>query len=539
MNFGTIPLGEAEGAILAHAIRHASGVFKKGRRLSAEDVAVLEHAGLTEVIAARLGEHDLGEDEAASAVARAITGDHAYAAEPFTGRANLFAETRGLAVIDVARVDEINLLHESLTIATVPHLQVVEEGQMLATAKVIPFAADKDVVARAVEICGAQGLVKVAPLVAHGAGLVLTVLPQTRDAILDKSVAAISSRLEQLGSRLDEVIRCGHDAAAVADAIERLAAKGCSPILVFGASAIVDRGDVIPDGLARSGGEVVHLGMPVDPGNLMMLGQRGETPVIGVPSCARSPKLNGFDWVLQRVLAKVPVNARDIMLMGAGGLLKEIPSRPTPRSGRMTDGPRAPAIAAIILAAGQSRRMGKANKLLADIDGKPMVRHAAEAVIASRASPVVVVTGHESEEVRRTLDGLEVTFVDNPDYAEGLSTSLAAGIAALPEGVDGAVVCLGDMPMVEPAHVNRLISAFDPEEGRAICVPVTRGKRGNPVLWGADYFDEMTGIKGDVGAKHLLGQYSEAVCEVEIEGEAVLTDIDTPEALRKFVGQDQ
>lgn len=538
MKFGTVPLSQAEGAILAHSIRHQEGVFKKGRRLSADDVATLRASAVTEVIAARLGESDIGENEAASAVARAVVGAHAYAAEPFTGRANLFAKTRGLAVVDVAHIDEINLLHESLTIATVPHLQVVDEGQMLATAKVIPFAADKEVVARAVEICGPKGLVRVAPFVECGAGLVLTVLPQTREAILDKSVQAISSRLEQLGSRLDEVIRCGHDAAAVASAIDGLAAKGCAPILIFGASSIVDRGDVIPDGLTRSGGEVIHLGMPVDPGNLMMLGQLASTPVIGVPSCARSPKLNGFDWVLQRVLADVPVSARDVMLMGAGGLLKEIPSRPVPRSGRMSDGPKAPAIAGIVLAAGQSRRMGKANKLLADIDGQPMVRHAAQAVSASLASPVIVVTGHEGEKVRGALDGLDVSFVDNPDFADGLSTSLGAGLSALRDGVDGAVVCLGDMPMIEPAHVNRLISAFDPEEGRAICVPVTRGKRGNPVLWGADYFDEMAGIKGDVGAKHLLGLYAEVVCEVEIGDDAVLTDIDTPAALRKFVEQD-
>jgi molybdenum cofactor cytidylyltransferase len=342
-----------------------------------------------------------------------------------------------------------------------------------------------------------------------------------------------------LGSRLEQVVRCPHEPEAVAGAVRDLATKGCSPILVFGASAIVDRGDVIPDGLVRAGGEVIHLGMPVDPGNLMMLGRLDETSVIGVPSCARSPKLNGFDWVLQRVLADVPVNARDVMMMGAGGLLKEIASRPSPRGGPSAPGPKAPAIAAIVLAAGQSRRMGKANKLLADIDGAPMVRHAVQSAVACSAAPVVVVTGHESARVRSALDGLDVTFVDNPDFADGLSTSLAAGISKLPDGIDGAVVCLGDMPMVEPRHVNRLISAFDAEEGRTICVPVTRGKRGNPVLWGAVYFDEMARIKGDVGAKHLLGQYAEAVCEVDVGDEAVLTDIDTPEALRKFVEQEE
>ena len=539
MKFGTIRVDEAEGAILAHSLRHDGGVFKKGRVLSAADLEILRGAGVHDIIAARLDRFDVAEDAAAASVALAAGGDNTSAAEPFTGRANIFAEAQGLARIDVDRLNQINLLHESLTIATVPDFQAVDPRQMLATVKVIPFAVDENVVEKAIELCSEGTLVEVVPFAVRTAGLVLTELPQTKPAILDKSIEAISARLERFGSRLGDVVRCAHSADAVSSAVATLKENGCSPVLIFGASAIVDRGDVIPQGLVSAGGEVIHLGMPVDPGNLMMLGTLGDVPVIGAPSCARSPKINGFDWILQRVLAGVEVSARDVMLMGAGGLLKEIPSRPTPRGQRAPSGPKAPVIAGLVLAAGQSRRMGAANKLTVDIDGKPMVRHAAEALLESSAEPVVVVTGHQGTDVRAALDGLELQFADNPDYAEGLSTSLAAGIEALPDGVDGMVVCLGDMPMVEARHINRLISAFDQEEGRTICVPVTRGKRGNPVLWGADYFDDMNRIKGDVGAKHLMGQYAEAVCEVAIEDNAVLTDIDTPEALEKVLGNDK
>lgn len=536
MKFGTIPLPEAEGAVLAHSVRHQAGVFKKGRVLSDHDIDVLREAGIESVIAARLGDGDVGEDDASSALARAAAGENASAAEPFTGRANLFSSAQGLAVVDEARVNAVNLLHESLTIATVPGFHPVEPRQMLATVKVIPFAAHADVLAQALDICGEDGLIAVAPFAAHRVGLVLTEFPQTKESILEKTVQSMTLRLEQLGSTLDHVVRCPHDPKSVAAAVSELASKGCAPILMFGASAIVDRGDVIPDALTLAGGEVMHLGMPVDPGNLLMLGNLGGTSVIGVPSCARSPKINGFDWVLQRVLANLDVTARDIMMMGAGGLLKEIPSRPTPRGQRLPDGPKAPKIAGLVLAAGQSRRMGSTNKLLAEIDGKPMVRHVVETVLASKAASVVVVTGHESARVRASLEGLNVEFVENPDYADGLSRSLATGISALPGEVDGVIVCLGDMPLVGATHINKLISAFDLEEGRTICVPMSRGKRGNPVLWGAGYFDEMAGVKGDVGAKHLMGQYAEAVCEVELGDAAVLIDIDTPDALEKVIG---
>ena len=166
----------------------------------------------------------------------------------------------------------------------------------------------------------------------------------------------------------------------------------------------------------------------------------------------------------------------------------------------------------------------------------PTKRTVAAAVAASRARPVIVVTGHQQAEVRAALAGADVGFVHNPDFAEGLSTSLRCGLAALPAQIDGAVICLGDMPRVSAALVDRLIAAFDPGRGRAICGPTHRGKRGNPVLWAARYFAEMQAISGDVGARHLIGEHAEAVCEVDWDDDAALVDIDTPEALAALAG---
>jgi molybdenum cofactor cytidylyltransferase len=257
--------------------------------------------------------------------------------------------------------------------------------------------------------------------------------------------------------------------------------------------------------------------------------------VLGLPGCVRSPKVNGFDWVLQRLVADLPVTATDIMRMGAGGLLKEIPTRPQPRAGSGTAAVAAPPptsrIAAVVLAAGRSSRMGTANKLLADVDGVPMVRRAVDAALASTARPVIVVTGNEQGRVQAALRGCKVTFIHNPAFAEGMSTSLRAGLAALPDPIAGVLICLGDMPLVTPAVLDRLIAAFNPDEGRAICVPTWNGKRGNPVLWDRRFFAEMADLAGDVGAKHLIGEHAELVAEVPMPDDAVVTDIDTPEAL--------
>ncbi len=534
MKFGRIPLDEAEGVILGHGVPLLSGKsFKKGRVLSAEDIEALRAGGYEEVAAARYEPGDVPEDEAAAAVAQAAAGDGVRVSAAFTGRCNLYAESRGLAVLDAARLERLNLVDEAMTVATVNPFEAVERDQMLATVKVIPFSAPREVVEACVAIAEDGGpLLGVAPLLPHEVGVVLTRVPGMKESILDKTIDVLSARLEGLGSRIAREIRCPHHEEKVAEAVAKLKAEGLSPILIFGASAIVDRRDVVPAAIEAAGGRVDHFGMPVDPGNLLLLGHHGGTPVIGVPGCGRSPKLNGFDWVLQRLLARLQVSPADIMGMGAGGLLKEIAGRPQPREETRPAAPRVPRVGAVVLAAGQSRRMGRTNKLLAKIDGVPMVARAVDAALSSQAHPVVVVTGHQREAVEAALEGREIVFAHNPRFAEGLSASLNVGIAALPGDVDGVLVCLADMPGVRWQHLDRLIAAFNPAEGRAICVPTCHGKRGNPVLFAARFFPEMRNLAGDVGAKHLIGAYGDEVCEVAIDDEAVFIDIDTVAALK-------
>jgi molybdenum cofactor cytidylyltransferase len=320
-----------------------------------------------------------------------------------------------------------------------------------------------------------------------------------------------------------------HEQAALTRAVGEVLEAGAELVIVFGASAIADRRDVIPAALEAAGGTIEHFGMPVDPGNLMMIGRLRGQAVLGAPGCARSPKENGFDWVLMRLLAGLPVARADITGMGVGGLLMEIVTRPQPREEREPEKGRR--VAAVVLAAGRSTRMGAINKLIAEIGGKPLVRIAAEQALASRASPVIVVTGHQREKVEAALDGLPVRLVHNPDYAEGLGTSLKAGIAAVPAEADGAIVCLGDMPQVDSALIDKLIAAFDPERGALVVVPSIGGRRGNPVLWSRRFFPDLMAVQGDIGARHLIGAYAEAVVEVPVAGEAALIDVDTPESL--------
>jgi molybdenum cofactor cytidylyltransferase len=526
MKFGPIALSEAEGAIAAHSVRHASGVVKKGARLTAEHIERLRGAGVTEVIAARLEPGDVHEDEAARRVAEVLRGENIRLEAAFTGRCNLYAERAGLFTVDRIAIDALNRLDPGLTVATLPEFAPVEAGRMVATVKIIPFAVSGTAVQAAARYAG-NPVLSVAPWKPLKVGLAATVLPGLKPSVMDKTRRILEERLKPAGASLIDEIRVPHESGRLAEALSRLSAEGADLLIAFGASAITDDEDVIPAAIRAAGGEVAHFGMPVDPGNLLLSGSLDGKPVLGAPGCARSPVENGFDWVLNRLLAGLRVTPEDITGMGVGGLLMEIVSRPQPRE---------PAeavsrdVAAVILAAGQSRRMGGPNKLTARFDGEPLVRRVAEQALASQARPVIVVTGHRAEEISAALAGLDVVLAQNPDFADGLATSLKVGLTRVPENAAGALVMLADMPGIDAAVIDRLVDAFKARHGPAIILPTVEGKRGNPVLWSRDFFPELMSVTGDTGARHILGAHEEAIERVEI-GAAAGIDVDTREAL--------
>ena len=539
MRFGPVPLAEARGAILAHTQRLPGRVIKKGTVLDEDAIAALAADGRTDVIAAQLEPGDVPEDEAARRLSEALAAAHLTATRAATGRVNILAGTRGLLVLDRGLIDRVNALDEGLTLATLPDYAAVEPKEMLATIKVIPFSVPGQVLTIAELLLRGGRAMALHPFRPLKAGLVLSTLPGLKDSILEGTVEATRDRITALGGTLlpPETVR--HDTAAIADALSRLRKQGAEVLMVAGASAVVDRRDVGPAAIVRLGGRIEHFGMPVDPGNLLCLGRIGETPAMVLPGCARSPKLNGFDWVLQRIFAGLPVAARDIMGMGVGGLLKEIETRPMPRAEAPKTPPpaRAPrkprVVAALVLAAGRSRRMAPLNKLLiTDAGGRTMIARVVDQALASHARPVIVVTGHERERVEEALGGRPVLFTHADDYAQGLSASLKAGLAALPPGLDGVMICLGDMPLVTAEMLDRLMAAFDPEEGRAIVLPTFRGKQGNPMIWAARFLPQMATITGDVGARHLLGANLDVAHEVEMASDAVLRDFDTADSLK-------
>lgn len=330
MEFGKISIAEAQGAILGHSINLSDGVLKKGIVLTAEDIAQLTANNIVSVYAARLDGEDVAEDEAAAAISNALAGEGVRVDGASTGRANLFARQAGVVEIDVQRIDQLNQLDEALTVACLMPFERVEKGQMLATVKIIPYAVPRNTMNVGLAVIGETAPVQLRVFSKKRVGLIITRLAHTKQSLIEKTETVMRQRVESMGCELGRISVVDHDSNAVSLALNSLIPHH-DVGLVFGASAIVDRADVVPVAVTQVGGEIEHLGMPVDPGNLLLLARIGEMPVIGVPTCARSAKRNGFDWVLERLLAGISVNGADLQNMGVGGLLKEIPSRPQPR----------------------------------------------------------------------------------------------------------------------------------------------------------------------------------------------------------------
>src|ERR1700729_1154698 len=353
MKFGAVAPKNARGATAVHTIRQGSLVLKKGTLIGPAEIEALEAAGIKDVVVAQLEPDDVSEDVAAAEIAKKVAGPGVHIDRAFTGRANLFAETAGVMVVDKDAVDRLNPVDEAITFAPLPAFKAVVAGEMIATVKIIPFAVGEK--ARDAALAGIdKPLIRIAPYTIRKVGIVSTLLPGLAPKVIEKTLKITADRLAPAGATIVAERRVPHERAALARALDEVLKAGAELAIVFGASAIADRRDVIPSALEAIGGHVEHFGMPVDPGNLLMIGDANGRPVLGAPGCARSPKENGFDWVLMRLLAGLRVPREEITVLRVGGLLMEIVTRPQPR-----DEPVRPAqsIAALVLGAGRSSRM--------------------------------------------------------------------------------------------------------------------------------------------------------------------------------------
>lgn len=335
-----IPLDEPQrvlGAVLGHNVYDAQGrrVLRKGTTIDRPTLEALRALGRSSVFAALLEPGDVAEDAAAERIARAVVGPGLRLAGPRTGRVNVHAELRGVVQVEVEQLAELNRC-AGVTLATLARHTPVREGRMVGTIKILPYALRPEVVEEAVRVGQAGPILSLSTLAPRRVGLIVTAGVGNVERVAAGFSSALGERLEALGSRLERVdtLTAHQEAsvAALAAAIGQQLAAGLELVILAGETAIQDQADLAPRAVEEVGGVVECFGAPVDPGNLMMLGYVGSTPVLGAPGCARSPKRNIVDLLLPRLLLQERLGVGEIVSMGHGGLLEDVPERPLPRS---------------------------------------------------------------------------------------------------------------------------------------------------------------------------------------------------------------
>lgn len=338
MKFEPVSLEQAVGKILGHNATGRDGrrIFRKGRPLSVEDIDQLRELGRKTVYVAQLEPGDVDEDTAAGRIAERLFREYFRLAGPSTGRANLYTTVQGVIRVDVERLTALNRC-DGVTLATLRHNSVASEGKIAATLKILPYAIPDAIVELAENLASHGGpLITMDPLRPQRVSLILSGSPHATERIVRSFESALSERLEALGSGIDTVdfvlLDEEEDEANLASMLARRVREGAQLVILAGETAIMDRHDIAPRAVERAGGRVICYGAPVDPGNLLMLAELGDTPVMGAPGCARSPKDNIVDLVLPRLLVGDHLDRDDIIAFAHGGLLEDVPERPSPRS---------------------------------------------------------------------------------------------------------------------------------------------------------------------------------------------------------------
>ena len=322
MKFRKVKTLQAKNTLLGHNLNLKTMKLNKGQALSKENIKNIIKNNIHEITVAVLEKGDTHENKAAKLISEIISGENVHVENTNTGRSNLYSKCDGMLVSEDKILQKLNLLSNDVVISTLKPYSFVKRGQLIANVKIIPFAINHKVLAKFNS--QTKSSIFVSPTQIKSASLIITKDDSTKSKIIEKTKNEIFKRLEKLNVKvlIEEITT--HDHKIISEKILSHHDLGAEIILIHGYSSIIDLRDTIPTAIKSIGGKIIFFGMPVDPGNLLLYGKLNNIDIIGVPGCAKSPKLNGFDWVLDYLCCKINLDKKVIASMGSGGLLKEL-----------------------------------------------------------------------------------------------------------------------------------------------------------------------------------------------------------------------
>ncbi|MFT6497506.1 MAG: molybdenum cofactor cytidylyltransferase [Alphaproteobacteria bacterium] len=537
MKFENKPVINAIGMVSAHSHSTASGRISKGTTLEKLHIDELISMGVSDINVYHLEEDDVEESKASLLIAKAIANESLKVSLAFNGRTRIYAEKDSIFLVNKSIVDQINQMDESIAISTLNDQDIAYKNDLVLSVKIITYSISNLLLNQVLDLIKKNWVIFLKPFHPLSLAVIYTKSKNQKESLINNAKKTLSKRIEEFNSTISEIHECSHEYNEIKNAIDTVKKANIDLIVIFSASSVSDRRDIVPQAIESMHGKIIHFGMPVDPGNLTLFAQLDHVKIIAVAGSARSESLNGFDWFLNRLHAGIDINHKEINKLGVGGLLHDLRSYSRRKKFEKTTNSRKKNVVAIILAAGQSTRMGDQNKLLLKINENSMIKDYINKLNQCNLANIIVVTGHESSIIKEDLSDTGVLFAHNKEHKVGISSSIKAGVSKLESHVDAVLICLPDMPFVSAHEINQLIDNYSTDKGQLICVPTSFGQRGNPVLWDKRFFNELMQLEGDIGAKNLIDKYKEYLIEVS-SGESVITDIDTKERYNSYFKED-
>ena len=329
MQFGSIKLEKSEGSILAHSIKLENLNISKGTLLTENHIMDLRSKGVQSVVVARLENGDIEENKSAIIVSKAFSHNSLIFSKANTGRINIFSKHDGLLIYSVSSLISFNLIDEGIALALLTQNSFVKKKQLIGTLKVIPYSLPKKTILKFRRF---ENLIIIKAVKEKKFSLIQTSHKNMKESLYKKTSIETKKRVENLSCFLLDDTICEHNEKELTSKISSIIKKDIDILLISCASAVSDRNDILPKSIMNLGGNIIHFGLPVDPGNLLILASLNNKLIVGMPGCARSPSLNGLDLILRMLVTDIKIDKKIIASLGVGGLLKDTRLRPFPRS---------------------------------------------------------------------------------------------------------------------------------------------------------------------------------------------------------------
>ena len=527
---------ETFGYLLIHSVFLKDGRIRKGKIIDKDDISLMKKSGIEKVYVGEFGEDDISENSASSLIAKAIATNEFSISPTLSGKTNITSTSDGLIEIYEDNVKNLNNLSPNIAVSTLNNHDVIYRGDHIVSVKIISYSISSSDLDKIIKFLKKNKIIKPKKFKSMRFGVIYTTAKNEKISLIEKAKKSLKSRISDYNSTIMEERVISHDYLTIKENIDQLKDHNINCILLFLSTSITDVNDIVPSVINDLGGEIKSFGMPIDPGNLTLSGKIAELNIIVAAGSARSDSLNGLDWHLNCIHANIEVTQEMVNSLGVGGLLKDIDFAVKRKRVSKAIDTKKSNIAAVVLCAGESKRMGIRNKLLLKVEGKSLIRRYIDNISKSNVSEIVIVTGHQSFEIEKELDGFDLKFIHNEKYKDGMSTSLNTGINSLSKNINAAIICLPDMPMIGIYEINKLIEYYNPKIGNEICVATYNDQRGNPVLWDRKYFEKLMQITGDKGGRYLLPKFIDKSVEVKL-GEAVTFDVDNESSFEIINGK--